>query len=110
MSVPEVGRRAFLEASLGVLGAAPLARRAFPRSAAPLDFATATEAAAAIRLGAVSSRELTELMLRRIESHNPKVNAVVTVGSQILPPTTLVAPDPGRRDRMSVQPGRLDSR
>jgi amidase len=77
-----IGRRAFLEASLGAVAAAPFAKRASAPPAARLDFATAGDAAAAIQSGAVSSLELTERMLRRIEAHNPKVNAVVTVAAE----------------------------
>jgi amidase len=45
--------------------------------AGELAFAGASEAAAAIRGGEVSSVELTDLMLARIERHNPKLNAIV---------------------------------
>ena len=40
-------------------------------------FASAVEAAKAIRSGQVSSVELTELMLERYERYNPDVNAIV---------------------------------
>ena len=53
------------------------------QSAADLAFATAAEAARAIRRGDVSSAELTELMLGRIETHNGKINAVVTVTADL---------------------------
>jgi amidase len=44
-----------------------------------LTFASAVEAAAAIRRGETSSVELTKHILRRIEKHNPVLNAVVTL-------------------------------
>ncbi len=40
-------------------------------------FATATELLAALRAGRVTSRELTELYIRRIERHDGRLNAVV---------------------------------
>jgi amidase len=46
---------------------------------ADLTFATATEAAAAIRRRAVSSRELTERMLARIARHQPALGAMATL-------------------------------
>jgi amidase len=44
-----------------------------------LDFASAAEAAQAIRSGKAGSRELTERMLTRIATYNPKLTAVVNV-------------------------------
>ena len=40
-------------------------------------FATATELLAALRTGRVTSRELTDLYIRRIERHDGRLNAVV---------------------------------
>jgi amidase len=42
-------------------------------------YGTATEAARAIRSGTISSRELVELAYRRIEKHNPTINAFITL-------------------------------
>jgi amidase len=42
-------------------------------------FASAMELAAALRSKRLSSRELLEMYLRRIEQHNPAINAVVTL-------------------------------
>jgi amidase len=47
-----------------------------------LDFASAAEAARAIRTGRISVRELTQRMLDRIHLHNPKLGAVVNVLSE----------------------------
>ncbi len=44
-----------------------------------LVFSSAIDAAQAIRRGDVSSLELTELMFRRIDAINPRINAVVTL-------------------------------
>jgi amidase len=44
-----------------------------------LDFASAAEAAQAIRTGRISARELTQRMLDRIQLHNPKLGAMVNV-------------------------------
>ena len=43
---------------------------------------TAGDAAAAIAAGEVSSRELTEAVLRRIEAVNPQLNAVVELRAE----------------------------
>jgi amidase len=61
--------------------ALPGRKEAWPASAPPgdLTFATARDAAAAIRRRAVSSRELTERMLARIERHQPALRAMATV-------------------------------
>ena len=40
-------------------------------------FASATELPAALRAGRVTSRDLTELYIRRIERHDGRLNAVV---------------------------------
>lgn len=72
-------RRAALMAGAGLaLAAAPFAARA-AAPAADVDFASAVEAARAIRSGRVSSRELTQRMLARIQTFNPKLDAVVNV-------------------------------
>ena len=42
-----------------------------------LDFGSAVDAAAAIRAGKISSRELTEHIFRRIDAFDPKLNAYV---------------------------------
>ncbi len=42
-------------------------------------FAPAAELAAQLRAGAFSARELLDTCLRRVELHNPKINAVVTL-------------------------------
>jgi amidase len=46
--------------------------------AAELTFASLTRAAEAIRDGRITSMELTEHIIRRIERHNPALNAIVT--------------------------------
>jgi len=52
------------------------AASAAPRPFSP-DYATALEAAGAIRAKGISSVELTELAFRRIDKFNPKLNAVI---------------------------------
>lgn len=47
--------------------------------ASELDFASAAEAARAIRSGRISARELTQRMLDRIHLHNPMLGAMVNV-------------------------------
>jgi len=47
-----------------------------------LHFRSATELSASIRRREVSSRELLELYLARIEKHNPALNAVVTLDAE----------------------------
>ena len=49
--------------------------RAFSRPATDLDFASALEAAAAIKAKQVSSLELTRRIIARIDRYNPKLNA-----------------------------------
>jgi amidase len=46
--------------------------------ASELTFASLTQAAEAIREGKITSLELTEHIIRRIERHNPALNAIVT--------------------------------
>src|SRR5439155_1612532 len=60
-------------------GATVLPARASRAAVADLDFASALEAARAIRRGDVSSVELTTRMLDRIARFNPKINAIVTL-------------------------------
>src|SRR5579864_5569975 len=64
-------RRDFLGAVI-----AGAAATAAPRPFSP-DYATALEAAAAIRAKRISSVELTELSFRRIDKYNGKINAVI---------------------------------
>jgi amidase len=68
-------RREFLGATIAT------AASTAPLSAAPrpvtLDFATALDAAAAIKAKRISSVELTELAFRRIDRYNPKINAII---------------------------------
>jgi amidase len=72
-------RRSFLNGA-GAVAASVLFCPLEARSAAPdLDFASALDAARAIRTGRVSSVELTNRMLARIALYNPKVNAIVTL-------------------------------
>jgi amidase len=47
-----------------------------------LAFESATTLAAAIRAKEISSRELLDLHLARVETHNPRVNAVVTIDEE----------------------------
>jgi amidase len=75
-------RRTFLAggvaAGLAMAGAARRPRAAHA-AAADLDFASALDAARAIRSGKVSSVELTTRVLERIAQHNAKLNAIVTL-------------------------------
>src|SRR5260370_32398070 len=64
-------RREFLGAAIAT-AAASAASRTFSA-----DFATALDAAAAVKAKRISSVELTELAFRRIDSYNPKINAVI---------------------------------
>ena len=88
----ELNRRAFVKRGLSVFGALSVIpiESAFPASpvlanssanidASELVFASARDAAWAIRQKAVSSAELTQLLLDRIERHNPALNAIVTL-------------------------------
>jgi amidase len=72
-------RRAFLGSGLALAGATLLPARAAGATAADLDFASALDAARAVRAGHVSSVELTTRMLDRIAQYNPKINAIVTL-------------------------------
>jgi len=64
-------RHEFLGAAIATAAAS-----AAPRNFS-LDFATALEAAAAVKAKRISSVELTELVFRRIDTYNPKLNAVI---------------------------------
>jgi amidase len=74
-----VDRRSFLAAGVALAGAAVLPARPARAAVADLDFASALDAALAIRAGQVSSVELTTRMLDRIARLNPKLNAIVVV-------------------------------
>src|SRR5450755_3566529 len=63
-------RRQFLGAAISTAAAAA------PSSFSP-DFATALDAAAAIKAKRISSVELTELAFRRIDRYNSKINAII---------------------------------
>ena len=65
-------RRQVLLAATGALAASGAPAPSFQP-----DFASALDAAAAIRAKRISSRELTELAFRRIDRHNPKLNAII---------------------------------
>jgi len=64
-----------LLASASACIAAGMIPRAFPAAINDRDFATALEAASAIRAKQVSSVELTNRMFARIDKYNPKLNA-----------------------------------
>lgn len=70
-------RRALLASAPAWLAARLMLPRAFAAPAGNLDFASALDAAAAIRARQVSSLELTRRLLGRIERYNPKLNAFV---------------------------------
>ena len=71
-------RGALLAGASMALTSLPLVARA-AGVAARLDFASAAEAARAVRTGQIGARELTERMLTRIHTYNPKLGAVVNV-------------------------------
>jgi len=75
-----LGQAAALSAALPFvkLGAKADPARKGARSVEDYVFSSAVDAAQAIRRGDISSLELTELMFRRIDSINPRINAVVT--------------------------------
>ncbi len=77
MTAARIDRRDFLRAGLAAGLAAAGSARPARAGAADLDFASAREAARAIRAGSVSSVELTRRMLDRIARLNPGLNAVV---------------------------------
>ena len=94
MTVGACTRRSLLAVGLALAGAA-LAPPRPARAAVPgLDFASALDAARAIRAGQISSVELTSLMLDRIARHNGKLNAIV-----------VLAPDAVDRARAADQAG-----
>jgi amidase len=70
-------RRTFLAGGLALASTLALPPRGARAAAADLDFASALDAARAIRSGQVSSVELTTRVLDRIARHNPKLNAIV---------------------------------
>jgi len=70
-------RRRFLAAAAALAPAWGAVARA--ETPAELTFASAHEAARAIRARAVSSLELTRHVLARIERYNPKINAIATL-------------------------------
>src|SRR5580693_7940088 len=67
-------RRDFLGTAIAT--AAVTGARAATRPFSP-DFASALDGAAAIKAKRISSAELTELSFRRIDTYNPKINAVI---------------------------------
>ncbi|MEE2823181.1 MAG: amidase [Acidobacteriota bacterium] len=78
-----VNRRSFLKATTGVPLGILYTAQWKTTSGAPItfdtDFGTLTEAARAIRGGVISSLELTQHTLARIEQYNPTLNAIVTL-------------------------------
>ncbi|HKC07026.1 MAG TPA: amidase [Methylomirabilota bacterium] len=79
MKANDITRRSFLAGGLAAAGAALAPRGAARAAASDLDFASALEAARAIRSGQVSAVELTTRMLDRIQQHNGKLNAIVAL-------------------------------
>jgi len=79
MRTEELTRRSFLAGGLTLAGAALVPVRAARAAPADLDFASALDAARAIRSGQVSAVELTARMLDRIQQHNGKLNAIVAL-------------------------------
>jgi amidase len=74
-----LSRRELLGGGVALAAAALLPARPARAGVGDLDFASALDAAHAIRTGQVSSVELTTRMLARISQHNPKLNAIVTL-------------------------------
>lgn len=76
-------RRTFITAASAFLGSGAFlaSARAATASTGGFDtsFGTATEALAALRRGAISSRELTEHLFARIRKHNGRINAFITL-------------------------------
>src|SRR5262245_20016223 len=70
MPLPRASARAMITPPQRVHGGAAMTDRIDP-------FATATEMLAALDAGKVSAVELLELHRRRIERHNPALNAIV---------------------------------
>jgi amidase len=80
VSARDLTRRGFLAGGLAAVTTTALAPvRAARAGASDLDFASALDAARAIRGGQVSSVELTSRMLDRIQQHNGKLNAIVAL-------------------------------
>jgi amidase len=83
----EFSRREFLGQAVGLSAAVPFLKRGPNAALGPrqvtraeeLVFSSAVDAAQAIRRGTISSLELTELMFKRIDAINPRLNAVVTL-------------------------------
>jgi amidase len=71
------------EALLGVAAALPLARTLEAQSASPICFMSAVEMARLIRAKKLSAREALAAHLKQIERVNPKVNAIVTLVSEM---------------------------
>lgn len=78
-----VSRRSFLKTATGMPLVLPymtqLQRTSGSQDAFDSNFGTLTGAARAVRSGEISSLELTQLILGRIERYNPSVNAIVTL-------------------------------
>ena len=79
MTAHGLSRRELLGGGLTLAAAALLPARSARAAAADLDFASAVDAARAIRNGQISSFELTTRMLARIGQHNARLNAIVTL-------------------------------
>jgi len=83
MSPPQPSRRTFITAASALLGSAAFlgSTRQGVASTRGFDpsFGTATEALAALKRRTISSRELTEHVFARIDRHNARINAFVTL-------------------------------
>jgi amidase len=82
-----ISRREFLGQAAALSAALPFVKLGVKADPAPrrsrrvddVVFSSAVDVAQAIRRGDISSLELTELMFKRIDSINPRINAVVTL-------------------------------
>lgn len=78
-----VSRRSFLKTAAGMPLVMPYVTEGQGTSRSPVafdsSFGTLTEAARAVRGGEISSLELTQHVLERIERYNPSLNAIVTL-------------------------------